>query len=118
MIDEPVLGPKFHEPFPGPPEEEAKLVDGIRNLVTSQPFAVLCTQGSGQPYGSVVAFATSQDRATISRRHQHIHIDGFEGTAGHGTAGSTTSRTRTTIACTDTRSALEGWNRGRVGIDR
>lgn len=33
----------------------------IRNLLRSQPFAVLCTQGSGQPYGSVVAYAFSQD---------------------------------------------------------
>jgi len=61
MIDEPVLGPEFHEPFPGPPEEEALLVDAIRDLLDSQPFAVLCTQGEGQPYGSVVAFAFSQN---------------------------------------------------------
>ena len=61
MMDEPLLGPRYHEPFPGPPEEEARLVDGIRDLIGSQPFAVLCTQGNGQPYGSVVAFAVSQD---------------------------------------------------------
>ncbi|MGD8627165.1 MAG: pyridoxamine 5'-phosphate oxidase family protein [Anaerolineae bacterium] len=61
MMDEPLLGPEFHEPFTGPPEEEAKLVDGIRDLVGSQPFAVLCTQGGGQPYGSVVAFAVTRD---------------------------------------------------------
>lgn len=61
MIDEPVLGPEFHQPFPGPREGEAKLVDAIRDLVDNQPFAVLCTQGEGQPYGSVVAFAASQD---------------------------------------------------------
>ena len=61
MIDEPILGSEFHEPYPGPPEERAKVVDAIRELVDSQPFAVLCTQGEGQPYGSVVAFAFSQD---------------------------------------------------------
>jgi nitroimidazol reductase NimA-like FMN-containing flavoprotein (pyridoxamine 5'-phosphate oxidase superfamily) len=30
-------------------------------LVEEEPFAVLCTQGGGQPYGSVVAFAFSPD---------------------------------------------------------
>ena len=33
----------------------------IRRLVESQPYAVLCTQGQGQPYGSLVAFAMTQD---------------------------------------------------------
>ncbi len=30
-------------------------------LMQSEPFAVLCTQGDGQPYGSLVAFAFSDD---------------------------------------------------------
>ena len=39
-------------------------LDGIiRRLVESQPFAVLCTQGQGQPYGSLVAYAMTQDLA-------------------------------------------------------
>jgi len=33
----------------------------IRRLVESQPFAVLCTQGQGQPYGSLVAYSVTQD---------------------------------------------------------
>jgi uncharacterized protein YhbP (UPF0306 family) len=35
----------------------------IRRLVESQPFAVLCTQGQGQPYGSLVAYAVTEDLA-------------------------------------------------------
>jgi nitroimidazol reductase NimA-like FMN-containing flavoprotein (pyridoxamine 5'-phosphate oxidase superfamily) len=33
----------------------------IFDLVTSEPFAVLCTQADGEPYGSVVAFAFAVD---------------------------------------------------------
>jgi hypothetical protein len=33
----------------------------IRRLVVSQPYAVLCTQGQGQPYGSLVAYAMTTD---------------------------------------------------------
>lgn len=40
------------------------LGDVIGRLVASAPFAVLCTQGQGQPYGSVVAFAFSEDLTT------------------------------------------------------
>jgi len=35
--------------------------DRIRALLVKEPFAVLCTQGEGQPYGSIVAFAFSDD---------------------------------------------------------
>ena len=35
----------------------------IKRLVESQPFGVLCTQGQGQPYGSLVAYAMTQDLA-------------------------------------------------------
>lgn len=35
----------------------------IKRLVESHPFAVLCTQGQGQPYGSLVAYAVTQDLA-------------------------------------------------------
>ncbi len=39
-------------------------LDGkIRPLVETQPFAVLCTQGQGRPYGSLVAYAMTQDLA-------------------------------------------------------
>lgn len=31
----------------------------IYKLMNSQPYGVLCTQGAGQPYGSVIAFAVN-----------------------------------------------------------
>jgi uncharacterized protein YhbP (UPF0306 family) len=37
------------------------VVESIQALVHQEPFAVLCTQAEGQPYGSLVAFAFSQD---------------------------------------------------------
>ena len=33
----------------------------IRQLADRQPYAVLCVQGEGQPYGALVAFAFSED---------------------------------------------------------
>jgi nitroimidazol reductase NimA-like FMN-containing flavoprotein (pyridoxamine 5'-phosphate oxidase superfamily) len=33
----------------------------IRQLTHEQPYAVLCVQGGGQPYGALVAFAFSED---------------------------------------------------------
>jgi len=33
----------------------------IRQLTHQQPYAVLCVQGGGQPYGALVAFAFSED---------------------------------------------------------
>jgi hypothetical protein len=33
----------------------------IRRLVDGQPFGVLCTQGQGQPYGSLVAYAMTRE---------------------------------------------------------
>ena len=33
----------------------------IRRLLDGQLYAVLCTQGQGQPYGSLVAYATTPD---------------------------------------------------------
>ena len=41
--------------------KEESLDGRIRRLVESQPYAVLCTQGQGQPYGSLVAYAITQD---------------------------------------------------------
>ena len=38
----------------------------IRALIDEQPFAVLCTQGGGQPYGSLIAFAPSDDLLAIA----------------------------------------------------
>ena len=33
----------------------------IKRLVEDQPFCVLCTQGQTQPYGSLIAFAATED---------------------------------------------------------
>jgi nitroimidazol reductase NimA-like FMN-containing flavoprotein (pyridoxamine 5'-phosphate oxidase superfamily) len=33
----------------------------IRRLLAGQPYGVLCTQGQGQPYGSLVAYAMTPD---------------------------------------------------------
>lgn len=44
------------------PEESAKR---IGRLIAGQPFAVLCTQGEGQPYGSLIAYAASPDFKSI-----------------------------------------------------
>jgi nitroimidazol reductase NimA-like FMN-containing flavoprotein (pyridoxamine 5'-phosphate oxidase superfamily) len=42
------------------PEHDA-IQDRIRRLIETQPYAVLCTQGQSQPYGSLVAFAASEN---------------------------------------------------------
>ena len=39
------------------------LSERIRRLVDGQPYGVLCTQGQGQPYGSLMAYAVTQDLA-------------------------------------------------------
>jgi uncharacterized protein YhbP (UPF0306 family) len=33
----------------------------VQQLVTEQPYAVLCVQGGGQPYGALVSYAFSDD---------------------------------------------------------
>jgi nitroimidazol reductase NimA-like FMN-containing flavoprotein (pyridoxamine 5'-phosphate oxidase superfamily) len=35
--------------------------EGIRRLIEDQSFCVLCTQGQSQPYGSLIAFVSSED---------------------------------------------------------
>ena len=54
----------------------------LHDLMTTQNFGVLCTQGQGQPYGSLMCFATSDDLARIwfaternTLKFQHIHAD-------------------------------------------
>jgi nitroimidazol reductase NimA-like FMN-containing flavoprotein (pyridoxamine 5'-phosphate oxidase superfamily) len=37
----------------------------IRQLLGEQPYAVLCTQGGGQPYGALVALAVTDDLASM-----------------------------------------------------
>ena len=60
MQEEPALGPEFdalQDTVPSDPSAIAR----IHALVAEELFAVLCTQGEGQPYGSVVAFAFDHD---------------------------------------------------------
>jgi nitroimidazol reductase NimA-like FMN-containing flavoprotein (pyridoxamine 5'-phosphate oxidase superfamily) len=61
--DEPVLRKRFNGAVNKVPRAE-RLQELIARLVNNQPYAVLCTQGEGQPYGSLVAFAFSDDLTT------------------------------------------------------
>jgi nitroimidazol reductase NimA-like FMN-containing flavoprotein (pyridoxamine 5'-phosphate oxidase superfamily) len=58
--DEPVLGPAFGANQDAAVKEQ-EIVLQIEALLDGEPFAVLCTQGEGQPYGSLVAFAFTKD---------------------------------------------------------
>jgi nitroimidazol reductase NimA-like FMN-containing flavoprotein (pyridoxamine 5'-phosphate oxidase superfamily) len=60
MQDEPMLGLEFDAPL-GEERSDRAVAESIQTLVTEEPFAVLCTQGGGQPYGSVVAFSFGHD---------------------------------------------------------
>jgi nitroimidazol reductase NimA-like FMN-containing flavoprotein (pyridoxamine 5'-phosphate oxidase superfamily) len=61
--DEPVLG-TAPEGSSGPPgAQDRSLPDRIRRLATLQDYAVLATQGGGQPYASIVAVAFGDDLA-------------------------------------------------------
>lgn len=42
-------------------DTQESLQSRIKRLVEGQRYAVLCTQGQGQPYGSLVAFAMTPD---------------------------------------------------------
>nr|MBS0021421.1 pyridoxamine 5'-phosphate oxidase family protein [Gammaproteobacteria bacterium] len=58
--DQPISDDRSSADSPAASDAEPT-VAGIRRLLAAQPFAVLCTQGQGQPYGSLVAFAASDD---------------------------------------------------------
>jgi hypothetical protein len=63
--DESVLG-RTYDDSGSDSRDAVPLVERIRRLVTTQPYGVLCTQGENQPYGSLVAFAFSEDlRAAV-----------------------------------------------------
>ena len=64
MNEEPALGPGFTGEIPESGEDEDALPRRIRQLMASQPFAVLSTQGTEHPYGSLVAFSTTEDLTT------------------------------------------------------
>jgi hypothetical protein len=61
--DDPVLG-KTNDREPDLRESEIR--QRIRALLDEQPFAVLCTQGGGQPYGSVIAYAVGPQLCGIT----------------------------------------------------
>mgnify|MGYP002068211782 CR=1 FL=1 len=46
-------------------EEKCPTPVRIRRLLMEQGYAVLCTQSQSQPYGSLIAFAASDDLKTI-----------------------------------------------------
>lgn len=58
--DEPILAGGTVREKPEEPDMGATKAR-IGRLVCEQPYAVLCTQGQGQPYGSLVAFAATDD---------------------------------------------------------
>jgi len=54
----------------------------LKDLFLSQPLAVLATQGNGQPYGNLVAFAATDDLKSIlfatsrgTRKYTNVTID-------------------------------------------
>lgn len=58
-LDEPAIGSVGGPQTSG--SDDPSLPDRIRRLTTTQPFGVLCTQGDEQPYGSLIAFAVTDD---------------------------------------------------------
>lgn len=59
-IDEPI----FEAEFDGKnieSSENSDLADEIKKLVSGQSFCILCTQGQNQPYGSLIAYAFTDD---------------------------------------------------------
>lgn len=64
MIDEPALGPGFSNEEVSLKKSDESLSVRIKQLMNSQPYAVLCTQGEQHPYGSLVAFSMADDLGT------------------------------------------------------
>jgi uncharacterized protein YhbP (UPF0306 family) len=60
LVDEPLLG-RVPDAREGHALDAPSVRERIRALIHEQPFAVLCTQGEIQPYGSVIAYAFSDD---------------------------------------------------------
>jgi len=63
-------------------EDSPELRRVLHDLMTTQNFGVLCTQIQGQPFGSLMCFATSDDLARIwfaternSLKFKSIHAD-------------------------------------------
>jgi nitroimidazol reductase NimA-like FMN-containing flavoprotein (pyridoxamine 5'-phosphate oxidase superfamily) len=65
MADEPLLeSAASGKPSLGDCTEDHAVRTLVERLVREQPYAVLCTQGEGQPYGSLVALAVTDDLAS------------------------------------------------------
>jgi nitroimidazol reductase NimA-like FMN-containing flavoprotein (pyridoxamine 5'-phosphate oxidase superfamily) len=58
--DEPVLGTRRSDTEQSDSSGRSVL-DHIQRLIGEQPYAVLCVQGGGQPYGALIAYAFSLD---------------------------------------------------------
>jgi uncharacterized protein YhbP (UPF0306 family) len=56
----PIFGPEFDQ-VTVHASDDPGLAEKIRQLVSQQSFGILCTQGDGQPYGSLIAYAFSDD---------------------------------------------------------
>jgi nitroimidazol reductase NimA-like FMN-containing flavoprotein (pyridoxamine 5'-phosphate oxidase superfamily) len=57
-------GPEFDAEPVGSRMADPALPDRIRHMVRGEPYAVLSTQGDGQPYASLVAYAMTDDLRT------------------------------------------------------
>ncbi|UCE05036.1 MAG: pyridoxamine 5'-phosphate oxidase family protein [bacterium] len=60
MLDEPIFDFEFDQTAIKVSQNH-NLVDQIRQLVDQQSFCILCTQGGSQPYGSLIAYAFTDD---------------------------------------------------------
>ncbi len=70
------------EPVQGRLTDTPQLRRILQRLLETQNFGVLCTQSGGQPYGTVVCFAASDDLAQLwfatarsTRKFAHIEAD-------------------------------------------
>ena len=64
MTDQRGRGPDFDTEAASPGVADPALPERIRHLVRNEPYAILSTQGDGQPYASIVAFAMTDDFRT------------------------------------------------------
>jgi nitroimidazol reductase NimA-like FMN-containing flavoprotein (pyridoxamine 5'-phosphate oxidase superfamily) len=62
-IDEPILRDQGDETGAG--DGDPPLKQRLAHLLHTERYAILCTQGEGQPYGSMVAFAATDDLRTM-----------------------------------------------------
>jgi len=63
-IDEPVLN-NNNLGLPSQSKSGDELSEKIGKLFLEQEYGILCSQGDGQPYGSLMAFATTEDLACL-----------------------------------------------------